>query len=716
MSAYSMAVFPQHAEMLAASGVTPEHASARGYVSVDTKTRLDQLGVTKAGRKVPGLLIPSRDKAGQVWGYQYRPDEPRLRDDKPVKYETPVGQRNGLDVPPGVGPALDDPSVQLWVTEGVKKADAAALAGLACVSLPGVWSWRGTNGHGGKTAVADWHDVALNGRKVVLAFDSDVIRKRAVSRALAELARYLESKGAAVAYCHLPDDTDKAGLDDYLAAGHTVDELHRLVRPDPPEVVEDKPAPEVFTAVNSSTSRPDPGPVSLDDALTTFRGWLHLPDTDPLLAVAAAAVANRTGDASPVWVLVLGPPSGGKTEQVVGLTGLPETVLASTVTESALLSGTSQKERAADASGGLLRQVGEHGLLVMKDFTSVLAQNRDARQAALGALREIHDGSWSRAVGTDGGKVLSWSGKLGVVAGCTNAYDKHYGVISQLGDRFLLVRLAEDTDDPDAAVTEVGMSALTHSEDETVEKRMRRELTAALSGMVTGADRGRTHRELEHAEKMELVRLARYAGVSRTPVDRDGYSGDLLTVPAPEGPGRLTIAFRQMLGGLEALGADPETCWRVLRRLAIDTAPAMRTTVLRVVVGIGDPERTSDIAKDAGLVTKTANRVLDDLALIGLVERSKSGDKDNSPDQWEPTNLLGKLWPESKTEMYIPPWRGTGTPPRDDAPYQGVWGGEWTSLSHFDESEESLCAVCHGAMNPKLAELGETTHPNCQED
>lgn len=135
---YSSALLPQHAQMLAASGITPEHATARGYMTVDTKVRLQQLGVTKAGQRTPGLLVPQLRKDGSTWGYQYRPDNPRERNGKPCKYESPQGQRNGIDVPPGVGPMLDDPAVPLWVTEGVKKADAGALAGLCVVALPGV--------------------------------------------------------------------------------------------------------------------------------------------------------------------------------------------------------------------------------------------------------------------------------------------------------------------------------------------------------------------------------------------------------------------------------------------------------------------------------------------------------------------------------------------------------------------------------------------------
>jgi hypothetical protein len=209
MTGYGMVLFPQHAEQLRASAITPERARARGYVSGDTKSLCEQRGIAKAGRNVPGLWIPQLRKDGSTWGWLWRPDNPRLNGaGKPVKYETPVGQSAGLDVPPGVGPLLDDPAIPLWLTEGSKKADAAAQLGLACVSISGVWDWRGTNSAGGKTALADWHDVALNGRRVILAFDSDVTVKPQVAKALDELARYVTSKGARVEYLHLPHDTE----------------------------------------------------------------------------------------------------------------------------------------------------------------------------------------------------------------------------------------------------------------------------------------------------------------------------------------------------------------------------------------------------------------------------------------------------------------------------------------------------------------------------
>ncbi len=671
-AAYGLSLFPQHAQVLAESGITPDYARARGYVTVDTKARLERLGVTKAGRNIPGLLVPQLRADGSTWGYQYRPDVPRLRDGKPVKYETPTGQRNGLDVPPGVGATIADPSVPLWVTEGVKKADAAALAGLCCVALPGVWSWRGGNGHGGKTAVPDWHDVALNDRRVVLAFDSDVVRKRAVRGALDALAGYLSSKGAKVEYLHLPDDADKTGLDDYLAAGHDAEDLWRLVRPEAPELRAAETSAPTGTGAPTRPATSTAAPVSLADALAVFGRWLHLDDEAPVLAVAAAMVANLA-DGDPVWLLVVGPPSGGKTEILQACAPLPFVIGAATISEAALLSGTSKRERASDATGGLLRQVGAFGILLAKDFTSVLSQNKDTAKQAMAALREIYDGRWDRPVGTDGGRVLTWEGKCGLVGGVTPSYDRYSAVISALGDRFMLLRL------PDVNAKAQALSALDNSEHE---KQMRTELATAMTGLIAGADLAEVHHPLSDPERDHLIRLATFAARARTGVERDGYSGELQVLPQVEGPARLVKAIRRLYGALGAIGADDETRWAVVVRVALDCAPAIRVPLMRELLKADGPLRTSELAAAVGMVTKTAHRQLDDLALLGIAERSKGHSADNAPDLWQAATWLADFWPR-------PPLVGQRNTPQqtrnykeavDDSATPSSAGG--TSLSH----------------------------------
>lgn len=243
---WGIAWSPAHIAVLTGRAVSREVAGQRQYRSVQEHATLERAGFSGKQGRAPGLLIPLHNAHGTVAGFQYRPDHPRLRDGKPIKYENRPGSGLVLDVPPSVQPALGDPSRPLWFTEGPIKADAAVSAGIDCVALLGVYGWRGTNTRGGSTILGDFEAVALNGRPVVLAFDSDAWTKPQVYDALTRFAGFLQSRQAQVRYCLLPDgpNGEKWGIDDWLAAGNDPAELDTLIasnpgpRPNPP-VTED---------------------------------------------------------------------------------------------------------------------------------------------------------------------------------------------------------------------------------------------------------------------------------------------------------------------------------------------------------------------------------------------------------------------------------------------------------------------------------------------
>jgi Protein of unknown function (DUF3631)/Domain of unknown function (DUF3854) len=268
---YGIALLPQHQELLRASAISPEVARERAYVSVTEKSRLARIGFSPVQRIVPGLLIPVRGVTGEVVTFEYRPDRPRVTDaGKELKYEKPAGSRNRLDVHPRVLPVLPDPSAPLWATEGARKVDAAVSVGLACVGLAGVWGWRQTNESGGKVALGDFDSVALNDREVVIAFDSDVIQKPEVRKAVEALRTFLFSRGARTRVCVLPGDDGKVGLDDFLANGGTRDQLDECVRDSLEDVVdlalpEHPPVPDV---------EPEDGSAPVDDTARMLRRYV----------------------------------------------------------------------------------------------------------------------------------------------------------------------------------------------------------------------------------------------------------------------------------------------------------------------------------------------------------------------------------------------------------------------------------------------------------
>lgn len=236
LNGQTVTLLPQHTELITASSITQEIASARGYWSATTAAQLATLGFSSAQQRIPALVVPIHDVTGVIALHQIRPDHPRRNaKGKSIRYETPSGMRMVLDVPPSIKSLLGNPTVPLFVTEGARKADAGVSHGLCCVDLLGVWNWRGSNANGGKTVLACWESISLNGRQVYLIFDSDVTTKPEVQAALRRLKAFLESRGATVVVLYLPAaaDGNKQGLDDFFFAGGSVETLLTFGEPPP---------------------------------------------------------------------------------------------------------------------------------------------------------------------------------------------------------------------------------------------------------------------------------------------------------------------------------------------------------------------------------------------------------------------------------------------------------------------------------------------------
>jgi hypothetical protein len=223
------------------SGINVDVIRERGYRSLLGKSELEKLGFTSAQQRAPGILIPLRSVDGNEAGCQFRPDHPRTNRGKPVKYESPAGSSNRVDCPPRCHEMLGNPQVPLWITEGSKKADALASHEACAISVTGVWGFKGKNQYGGITFLTDWDYIALKGRKVYLAFDSDIVTKEPVRKALEHIGEHLRRKGASVHIIQLPqlEGQNKTGIDDYLLR-YSIEDAERLVGEFKLEQPEDK--------------------------------------------------------------------------------------------------------------------------------------------------------------------------------------------------------------------------------------------------------------------------------------------------------------------------------------------------------------------------------------------------------------------------------------------------------------------------------------------
>jgi hypothetical protein len=349
-------------------------------------------------------------------------------------------------------------------------------------------------------------------------------------------------------------------------------------------------------------------PIGLQQARATFKRWLGDDyDTDALDAMLAAAAVERL-DGDPLWLLIISGSGNAKTETVQALSGIGATVVSAITSEGALLSGTAKREKAKGATGGLLREIGDRGVLVIKDVTSILSMNRDMRSQVLGALREVHDGSWVRKIGTDGGQSLSWSGRIAIIGAVTTAWDTAHAVIASMGDRFVLVRV-DSTRGRQAA----GRKAIGNTGSEI---KMRAELADAVAGVLAGMDS--TPTTLTNEETDLLLAAADLVTLARTGVEYD-YRGDVIDAHAPEMPTRFAKELTQVIRGAVAIGMDRQETLRLAIRCARDSMPPLRLAIIDDLAA--NPDSTlAVVRRRLDKPRSTVDRQLQALHMLGVVE------------------------------------------------------------------------------------------------
>jgi hypothetical protein len=391
----------------------------------------------------------------------------------------------------------------------------------------------------------------------------------------------------------LPSLAEGKDIDDWFRDGHTADDLERLRREAPSY----------------------PYTCTLTDAERVFRKWFgKLYDLAAMHAVlAAAAVERLTGE--PLWVMVVAGPGNTKTETVSTLSGIGARVTSTIASEGALLSATPRKDVANHATGGLLRSLEPRGVLVMKDFTTILSMPRETRNQVLAALREVYDGKWTRSVGTDGGQTIHWDGRIAVIGAVTTAWDDAHTVIGSMGERFVLVRT-----DSRKGRRSAGRHAIANIGREAT---MRAELAKAVSGVIASLTTDDQTLTLTRDEREHIRKAADLTALCRTAVAND-FRGEPERPHAHEAATRLAKQLVQMMRGALAIGLSRTDALALALRGARDSMPPLRLRVLEhVAVNAGS--RREDVSRELDLPATTVRRTLDSLQLLKVLTRKATG-------------------------------------------------------------------------------------------
>ncbi len=356
--------------------------------------------------------------------------------------------------------------------------------------------------------------------------------------------------------------------------------------------------------------------ISFADLQAVFNKWMLIPDPYILKYIMSCYCANELSQ-RPVWSIIIAPSGGGKTEFLNSLLPLPKIYSVSTVTPNTFLSGM---PGAKDAS--LLPKLSGK-IMLIKDWTVILSMQKDARAEIFGQLRDIHDGSMTKVFGN--GQVRTWTGKVSILAACTEAIDMNQQQYTHLGERFIFYRPLM----PDR--TEVAFRSLKNA---SKQQDMTRALQNAVFSFLKGVDfTQQTLPELPMPVQEELVKLAEFTTKSRSGVIRDfGFKKEVLFVPSAEMPTRLLQQVALIGQGAMMVngGSLKDEDIHMMYKTMLDSIPRTNSLVINEMAK-ADAQTTAEIAAALGYPTETIRTYLENQALLGVCERIKD---QGTSDRW----------------------------------------------------------------------------------
>ncbi len=334
----------------------------------------------------------------------------------------------------------------------------------------------------------------------------------------------------------------------------------------------------------------------------------HSPDLEGA-RVVLFAVAAHCLSGHPVWLMLVAPPGSMKTELLEPLQAVgPFNVhVVDSVTPNTFISGKLDESRQKQkGQHGLLQRIGDKGIIVVPDFSTILSMSSEKRGEVLAQLRRIYDGHLRREFGTKENLTdkREWRGRITCLVAATPDVDRHYAVLNTLGERFVMVRL------PRPRGTEAAHRAMNQDQSAA-----RKELESVYRQLLEGLPQN-AEPEIPVEMQHQLAALAEFTVHARTHVPRNRNNREIEYVPEPEAPTRLAQQLAQLMKGSALLAGRREAAkedFQVARRAAWDSIPKARRIVLEQAMG-----KPADLQRSSAALSYAR----EELTQLGLLDTS----------------------------------------------------------------------------------------------
>lgn len=374
--------------------------------------------------------------------------------------------------------------------------------------------------------------------------------------------------------------------------------------------------------------------MTLAEFHTELNKHLYIEDPGMVNVILGSIVANSLKIGDPVWLTLIGPSSGGKSQLIRPFAmGNPDFIhRVDDLTPNTLLSGT------LGLDGSLLGRIGTHGILSMDDLTVLFSKNAEQRAEILSQFRMLYDGHFSKSSGNRKEAVM-WEGYLGMIAGSTPSIYRYFNEVADMGERFISYRMkAIDVHKAVQFVTENQHTS--GSLNTTIAELIGEFLPKALQDLPKGKHLPKLHPETQAV----IQNIAEHMTLLRTPVHVDERTGLVDEFPEPEMPFRVMKQLTYLATGMQCLMPDihavlSKDMTDALEWTAYSLANDKRRAYLRSVVALdyqGKKITNRNISNATGLHPEIVSKGMSQLQAIGIIELSS--EEDGGKKEWSIKN------------------------------------------------------------------------------
>jgi hypothetical protein len=459
-------------------------------------------------------------------------------------------------------------------------------------------------------------------RDVVFAYDNDAAGERGelIGR------ERISALASSLLYTHWPTEApSKFDLRDWIVYGAVEKSTPRKCWKYLKDLWQDHPRQGSAEDYTDTTEegfeegyKPTPyGSCPPEKVYEVFSKWLHMKDDEALAVTFGTMLANEL-EGDPLWLFLIAPPGGMKSELLMSLAKVKKAYLCSSLTPHALVSG-------ANFGGGgdpsMMPKLNEK-VLVLKDFTTTLTMHPTARDEIFGQLRDSYDGKFEKFFGN--GIVRNYESRFGILAGCTPNIDAFSSLHAGLGERFLKYRFEGKIEAEDEA------SRIRKALSNVNKENGMRE---ALQGIVQeyfNQVRPDTLPTMPDDMLERMISLAMLTARLRGVVHRDNYNPSLIQAKACHEVGtRVGKQLSKLAIGVSMYyhqEAISERTYEVVARVAMaslsDKVEELVRTLYVAWKKQPEPLLTKEVVEKCPALTRsTIQRCLEDMQMLKVVEQ-----------------------------------------------------------------------------------------------